>query len=339
MDFKNLIQTPEYDFLKENNHLGNKIIFLTLGGSHAYGTNKEGSDVDIRGCALNNKADLLGMSNFEQIVDNETDTTIYSFNKLISLLLNCNPNTIELLGCKPEHYLVMTPIGQEILSNSHLFLSQRASMSFGGYAQAQLRRLQNNLARHTYEEIEKEKHIMGSVQTAINTFNDRYQEFKEGSIKIYLGESDKLECGEEIKVDVNLSEYSLRDYKNIMSEMNEIVKTYGKLNHRNKKKDDIHLNKHAQHLIRLYLMCMDILEKEQIITYREHDIELLMGIRNGKYQKSDGSFDSSFFDLLNDYESKFEYAKKNTSLPLKPDYKKVEEFVISINERTIRNEY
>lgn len=88
-EIKALIQTPSYDFLRKNEHLGDHIIFLTLGGSHAYGTNTDTSDVDIRGCALNSGSDLLGLTNFEQVVNTETDTTVYAFNKLVSLLLNC----------------------------------------------------------------------------------------------------------------------------------------------------------------------------------------------------------------------------------------------------------
>lgn len=99
-----LISGKEYDFLRENERLKGKIVFLTLGGSYSYGTNIDTSDVDIRGCALNQSSDLLGLTHFEQVVDTQTDTTVYSFNKLINLLINCNPNTIEMLGCKPEHY-------------------------------------------------------------------------------------------------------------------------------------------------------------------------------------------------------------------------------------------
>ncbi len=55
----NLLERPEYNFLKTDPCLGKNIIFLTYGGSHAYGTNVEGSDIDIRGCTLNSKADLL----------------------------------------------------------------------------------------------------------------------------------------------------------------------------------------------------------------------------------------------------------------------------------------
>ena len=74
-----LLDRPEYQFLKHHPRLGKNIIFLTYGGSHAYGTNVEGSDIDIRGCTLNSKADLLGMGDFEQVVDTETDTTVYAF--------------------------------------------------------------------------------------------------------------------------------------------------------------------------------------------------------------------------------------------------------------------
>ena len=70
-----LLDRPEYGFLKNDPHLGQNIIFLTYGGSYAYGTNVEGSDIDIRGCTLNRKADLLDMGNFEQVVDDRTDTT------------------------------------------------------------------------------------------------------------------------------------------------------------------------------------------------------------------------------------------------------------------------
>ena len=99
--------------------------------------------MDIRGCALNSKNQILTNENFEQFINEDTDTTIYSFNKLISLLSSVNPNTIEMLGNKKEHYLYISPIGQELLDNAHLFLSKRAVHSFGGYANQQLRRLEN----------------------------------------------------------------------------------------------------------------------------------------------------------------------------------------------------
>ena len=97
------LKKTEYNFLNENPYLGDNIILLTLGGSKAYGTNIDTSeytsDTDIRGIALNPKKEILLRQDFEQIVDLETDTTVYSFNKIVELLSKTNPNTIEMLGC------------------------------------------------------------------------------------------------------------------------------------------------------------------------------------------------------------------------------------------------
>ena len=98
----------------------------------------------------------------------------------------------------------------------------------------------------------------------------------------------------------------------------------------------MHLNKHAMHLVRLYLMCFDILEKEKVITYRENDREFLLEIRNGKYMNADGTYKDEFFQMINDFEKRLEYAKENTSLPKTPDYHKIEEFVMNINEIAIK---
>ena len=354
INFLEISKGNAYNFLREDKRLGENIILLTVGGSHGYGTNIASSDIDIRGCALNSRTDILGMSHFEQVTNETTDTTIYSFHKLIHLLVNCNPNTIEILGCKKEHYFYLHPIGEELLQNKKMFLSKKAIHSFAGYANQQLRRLENTLVRDSYLQIEKERHIMSACESAMRSFGDRYTKFPEGSMILKIQESkiqesktqesktqesktEKLE--KEIFIDANLKNYPLRDYKNILSELSKIVKDYDTLNKRNRKKDDLHLNKHAMHLIRLHLMCIDILEKEEIITFRENDIELLMDIRTGKYQKEDKSFNSEFYEMLNFFEEKMKHAMKNTSLVETPDHNKIEEFVMSVNERVVLNEY
>ena len=121
--------------------------------------------------------------------------------------------------------------------------------------------------------------------------------------------------------------------------MNNIVKEYSKIGKRNQSAIERgKLSKHMMHLIRLYLMCLDILEREEIVTYREKEHDFLMEIRNGKYLDENRQPVPEFFEMVREYEKRMEYAKNNTSLPKKPNYNLINEFRMSVNERVVRGE-
>lgn len=335
---KKLGRSSEYNFLRTNEHLGENIILLGLGGSYSYGTNIESSDVDCRGVALNSKREILLGNGFEQVENKETDTVIYSFTKIVSLLSNCNPNVIEMLGLKPEHYLYISPIGKELLENKKLFLSKKAVNSFGGYANSQLRRLDNKAVRLVGQE-QRERHILNSINNASVNFKERYFQYPDDAIKLYIDKSDSEDLDSEIYMDVKLTKYPLRDYKAMWSEMNNVVKDYSKIGKRNKHAiEHGKLGKHMMHLIRLYMMCLDILENKEIVTYRKKEHDLLMSIRNGDYLDNNRQPIPEFFEMVDDFEKKMEYAKENTDLPDKPNYKAIQEFVMSVNERIVKGE-
>lgn len=339
MDFKKLMLTSEYDFLRNHPRLGDRIILMGLGGSYAYGTNNENSDIDFRGITLNLPSDLLGLTEFEQYEDGSTDTVIYSFNKIVKLLLECNPNTIELLGLDDDQYLIKTTLGQELLDHKSLFLSKRAAKSFGGYASAQLRRLQNAIARDSMAQQEREQHIYSSVKNALEDFQRKNEMFDKGNIRIYIDESQNPELETEIFIDADYKHLPLRDYENMLGVMNSVIRDYDKIGKRNKKKDDNHLNKHAMHLVRLFMMAIDILEKGEIRTHRRDDLELLKSIRRGDFQKADGTYQKEFYDLLSDYEKRLEVATAKTTLPDNPDMEKVEQFVEYVNRKAIEGDF
>ncbi len=335
MDFKQLMNTPEYDFLRGNPRLGKRIILLGIGGSYAYGTENENSDIDFRGITLNLPSDILGLTEFEQYIDQHTDTVIYSFNKIIRLLLECNPNTIELLGLDEGQYLIKDPVGQELLDRKTLFLSKRAAKSFGGYAGTQLRRLQNAIARDSLPQSERERHIYNSVKNALEDFRRRNAMLDQGNIKIYIDDSDNPDFETEIFIDAEYKHLPLRDYKNMLGAMNSVIRDYDRIGKRNRKKDDNHLNKHAMHLIRLFMMAVDILEKGEIRTHRTDDLELLKQIRRGDFQKEDKTFSDEFYDMLAYYESRLEKAVQKSALPDNPDMEQVGRFVEYVNRRAI----
>ena len=265
LNIKNVWKNKEYDKIKNDKNVKDKIVFITLGGSYAYGTNIKDSDIDIRGIILTPIDTLLANENFEQVIDNKTDTTLYTVNKIFSLLINCNPNCIELLGCK-DYLIENEKIANIILDNKKLFLSKKAINSFGGYASQQLHRLNNQI---------------------------NYERFYAAPKEIM----DPLEYEKRIKK----------------------------------------LDKHAMHLCRLYLMLFDILEKEEINTYRENDIELLMNIRNGKYRSYDNTYKPEFFWMIDNFEERIKCDAENTNLPEKPNYDKIKELLIEINKLTLKD--
>lgn len=338
MDFKALLQTTEYDFIRNEERLGDRIMLLGIGGSYAYGTNNEGSDIDFRGVTLQLPSDLIGLTEFEQYEDNKTDTVIYGFNKLVKLFLECNPNTCEMLGLDDDQYLIKSKLGQELIANSGMFLSKRAIKSFGGYADAQLRRLQNAIARDTLPQSDREKHILKSVMNALDDFNSRYSGKDTGSIRLYIDKAEKPELDTEIFVDADYKHFPLRDYTDLWGTMRAVVHDYDKIGKRNKKKDDNHLNKHAMHLVRLFMMAIDILEKGEIITHRGKDLPVLLAIRRGDYMLPDGRFSPEFYEMLEEYERKLDEAAAGTTLPDKPDMPAVEAFVERVNRYAVTGE-
>lgn len=333
---KEKLKTHEYDFLRQDKKLGSNIILLTLGGSHAYGMDQAGSDLDVRGIALNSKEEVLLGTDFLQVVNVDTDTTVYSFNKMIQLLTSNNPNTLEILGCLPEHYFHLSEIGKELLENRKMFLSRICISTFGGYAENQLRRMENKATR-LVDQAQNEAYILKSINHAKYDFKNRYYPYDDSEVKLYIDTAVQEGYDSEIFMDVRLKHYPLRDWTGMWNEMKSIVSSYNKIGKRNEKAiSHDKLGKHMAHLIRLYMMCIDILEKEEIITYRAEEHDLLMSIRNSEYLDGNRQPTAAFYDLLNEYEKRFDYAKENTSLPDVPDQKRISEFQMYVNERIVK---
>lgn len=118
-----------------------------------------------------------------------------------------------------------------------------------------------------------------------------------------------------------------------------MVRDYDRIGKRNHKKDDNHLNKHAMHLVRLFMMGIDILKNGEIVTHRpESDLKLLISIRNGGYMQ-DSVLTPAFYDIVSDYERRFAEAEKNSRLPDNPDMDAIGQFVESINRHVIMEDF
>lgn len=311
-----------YDFLETNPHLGERICYLTLSGSKAYGTDILTSDTDIRGVALERPEEVYGSKVFEQVEERETDTVVYALRKFVGLCKACNPNVIEMLGTKPEHVLFANDIGRLLRENVELFLSKRAYITFTGYATAQLRRIQNALCHDASIPVQQEEHIKKSLESMIRKMQEQY-EMEGGSVTFSLKKSSHAEQ-EEILTSVHIDDVPLRKFLELNNDITNMLRNYGKLNKRNKKKDVPHLRKHAMHLVRLYLTGIDILRGNGVHTYREDDLFLLHGIRSGEVGMDE------VFQKVDGYEKEIEQAYQQSPLPDHPDEEAIDGFLVGI---------
>ena len=62
------------------------------------------------------------------------------------------------------------------------------------------------------------------------------------------------------------------------------------------------------------------------------DKQLLLDIKNGEYTYEE------IFEMTDKYEKEFKYIADNSPLPKKPDYKKVEELLMTIYMEALKND-
>lgn len=318
---KSKLVAPEYDFLKDEPVLNNQIIYLVVSGSYGYGTNHEASDIDLRGCAVETKAHLFGLEGFEQYEELQTDTVIYGLKKFIKLGLSANPHILEVLGADESCIYKMSPEGKLLREQSELFLSQKVADSFGGYAMAQLRRLQNALARDTNEVSLKQQHIAKTLKKQLEQFNKEYTSFEGGKFEIYVNEEKA-----ELQMDINLQAYPIKDFAAIYSNLTNTIRSYEKLTHRNNKKEETKLYKHAMHLVRLLLTGQYILEGKGIKTRQDEHLPMLLSIRHGACSWEE------VFKIVDRCEKAFNLATQTSKLPLYPNTQKVEKLMMNLYE-------
>ena len=175
------LEKKKYDFLNKDD-LSSKIILMTLGGSRAYGTNIDGSDIDVRGIALNTSREILLGEDFGQVVDENTDTVIYSIQKYMGLLVKSNPSVLELLGTK--NYIYLSETGQLLVANKTAFLSKQCAVTYGGF----IRQIINRVYKNSNENTKLGKEMMHIVRLYYTVFDI----LEKGQLNIYRPENKEL---------------------------------------------------------------------------------------------------------------------------------------------------
>src|SRR6185295_8264548 len=145
-------------------------IFLTLAGSQAHGTAREGSDVDLRGVCiapLDVRVSLFqGFEQFEGTLDGalwaavlpalerhaaasrgmavKTEAVVFDIAKFLRLCAAANPNALEVLFADEGDWLYETPAWRRLQTERRRFLSRKVQQTYLGYAMAQLKRIKTH---------------------------------------------------------------------------------------------------------------------------------------------------------------------------------------------------
>jgi predicted nucleotidyltransferase len=128
----------------EKSYVDEHIVFETVVGSRAYGTNYEDSDYDKSGVMIPGIEYFFGFRSFEQYTDPDTDRTIFDIRKALNLISENNPNMMDLLFMPDRCVVKMTPYWQKIVENAQIFVTKRCRYTFARYAIAQLERIKTH---------------------------------------------------------------------------------------------------------------------------------------------------------------------------------------------------
>lgn len=126
--------------------LNKNLICKVMSGSHSYGTATEDSDVDMRGIFCSDPINLLTpFYPVKEVVDEtEEDTKFFELSHYMKLLIDQNPNILEVLWVRDEDVLTTTPAYEYFRKHRKDFLSSKIAFTTTGYAFAQLKRIKNH---------------------------------------------------------------------------------------------------------------------------------------------------------------------------------------------------
>jgi predicted nucleotidyltransferase len=288
-------------------------------GSHAYGTNIEGSDLDVRGVCIPPLEYYFGFhKRFDQHAVNEpNDSCIFQLQKFVKLAADCNPNIIECLFVEEEDVLSSADAGCELWSMRDLFITKRAKHTFSGYAHSQLKRIRTHrawLLNPPKAKPERSTFGLPENRKASSSEMGAMEEVDEQGWNT-SGVSDSV-------LDL------LRREKQYGAAMREWSQYEEWKKSRNPARAELEAKygydtKHAGHLIRLMRMCKEILETGKVIVKRP-DAEEIKAIRQGIWSYGELMAHSTNLD------SACEKAYETSTLPKAPDYAEIDRRVVGM---------
>lgn len=281
-------------------------VYLTKHGSHAYGTNRHDSDLDIKGVAIPPTRYFFGwLDKFEQADRGfDNDVQIYDIRKFFNLAADCNPNIIEVLWTDPSDWLYSDVIGVKLYEMRHEFISKKARFTFAGYAHAQLKRIRTHqrwLRNPPSHKPSREEYGLPPLERVADADQIRAAEFLNTQ---GYGYGTNFQALVEAEKQYRQALKDWDSYERWQKERNPIRHALEAAHGYD--------TKHAMHLVRLLRMCGEILETGEVLVKRP-DAKELLEIRAGAW-----SFDK-LIEWADAEDARMEKLYQESKLPHEPN--------------------
>ena len=135
-----------YDYLVENG----LILFETIVGSQAYGTQTPTSDEDHKFVYILPMDNILGTGYVEQL-NITKDITGWEIKRFLELTGSNNPTVLELLNSPEDCIVHKHPLFDLILEHKEEFITKICKDSFGGYARQQIKKAKGLNKKQNWE--------------------------------------------------------------------------------------------------------------------------------------------------------------------------------------------
>lgn len=144
-------------------------VLVGVGGSHAYGLATVDSDVDYRGCYVAPTREFFRLVTPQETYDrHDPDVALHEVGKLLRLASGANPTVLEVFFY--SEYAIRTEIGDLLIENRYLFITEQIRATHVGYARSQFERLKrrrSSFSADTAKRTEKHaRHLLRLVRQA-----------------------------------------------------------------------------------------------------------------------------------------------------------------------------
>lgn len=316
-----------------------KLIYRLKTGSHLYGLSRPESDVDYMGIFIPRSDYLLGLKEVNEVdrstksssaqhrnTSDDVDDKAYALPKFLHLVLQNNPNIVEVLFATDNVVEILEPEMRDLLDNKEKLLSQRVFHTFTGYAFSQRKKLTVKSER------------FNSLVVGVKYLEDTYttEELSDSQVALDDDESDRLNehlkyyKGQKHNCESFHSGMSLKMiYEKLVTERDNYgwrvkTDTFEELGY------DV---KFGYHLIRILAEGHQLLKTGELMypitgTARED----ILRVREGKVELEE------LLEMYDRYDALCKMALETTVLPKKPDYKWADKWLIRTLKKFIMEE-